>query len=376
MAADIELDAVVIGGGVIGLAVAHALATAGREVTLLEAETTLGMHTSSRNSEVIHAGIYYPPGSLKAELCVRGRDALYRFCEAHEVRHERIGKIIVATREDEISVLEGIARQAALNGVSDLTWLDRYELHELEPQVTAVRGLLSPSTGIVDSHGLMDALRVGAERAGATIVLSSPVLEGSVGESGIELSIGGSDSCRVLCRSVVNSAGLRAQEVARSIGGLPAESIPGQHFARGHYFVLNGRAPFKRLVYPVPAPGGLGVHVTLDLAHQARFGPDVSWIDQVDYDFDETRAAQFYAAIRNYYPALADGALLPGYVGVRPKLGPPGSPAADFVLQGPAEHGVPSLVNLYGIESPGLTASLSIAERVLALLSSGSTHSS
>ncbi|HKO47526.1 MAG TPA: NAD(P)/FAD-dependent oxidoreductase [Polyangiaceae bacterium] len=364
----IELDVVVIGGGVVGLAIARALALGGREVTLVEAESTLGSHSSSRNSEVIHAGIYYDPGSLKARMCVAGKRALYDYCERRDVAHERIGKIIVATRAEEVGTLERIKLQAEANGVHDLTWLDQAQIASLEPSVRAVRGLLSPSTGIIDSHSYMSALRADAEARGAHVVVSTPVLGGSVLGSGFELAFGGSEPFGAICRTVVNAAGLRAQEVARSLSGVPTSSIPEQHFAKGHYFVLAGRAPFNRLVYPVPVPGGLGVHLTLDMAKQARFGPDVSWLDGVDYAFDESRADSFYAAIRAYYPGLADGALVPGYTGIRPKLGPAGTPARDFVIQGPSDHGVPELVNLYGIESPGLTASLALAEATVAAL--------
>jgi L-2-hydroxyglutarate oxidase LhgO len=365
----IELDAVVIGGGVVGLAIARALALAGREVTLIEAEPQLGAHSSSRNSEVIHAGIYYTPGSLKARLCVTGRRALYAYCESKGVPHERIGKIIVAVRDEEIPALERLKSQAEANGV-DLVWLDRAEIHALEPAITAVRGLWSPTTGIVDSHALMSRLRRDAEEAGANVVVSTPVLGGRVAARGIELAIGGSEPALVECRTVVNAAGLRAQEVARSITGIPSETIPEQYFAKGHYFVLAGKSPFEHLVYPMPTPGGLGVHLTLDLAKQARFGPDVSWLNEVDYSFDESRAESFYEAVRRYFPRLAAGSLTPGYTGIRAKLGPAGTPAADFVLQGPETHGVPNLLSLYGIESPGLTSSLALADHALALLSS------
>lgn len=364
----IELDAVVIGGGVVGLAVARALALGGRQVTILEAEARLGSHSSSRNSEVIHAGIYYPQGSLKARACVAGRKALYAYCEKQAVLYERLGKIIVATREAEIPALEQIKAHAAGNGVDDLVWIDRSEIVALEPSIRAVRGLLSPSTGIIDSHGYMNALRRDAEEAGADVVLSTPVLRGRVLSSCIELAIGGSDPVLARCQTVVNSAGLRAQEVARSITGIPPETIPGQYFAKGHYFMLNGPSPFKRLVYPVPAPGGLGVHLTLDLSKQARFGPDVSWLDAVDYSFDESRDTAFYRAIREYFPGLEAGSLSPGYTGIRAKLGPEGSPAQDFIVQGASVHGVPNLLNLYGIESPGLTASLALADHALELL--------
>lgn len=363
-----RLDVAVIGAGVIGLAVARALALAGREVTVLESEPGIGVHTSSRNSEVIHAGIYYPTGSLKARLCVAGRTALYGYCEAREVGHARLGKIIVAVHDEEIAALERIKAQAEANGVHDLKWLDVAEVRSLEPAVTCVRGLLSPSTGIVDSHGLMNAFRLDAERAGAHVVVSTPIVSGEVHDDGIVLRTGGSDPTKVLCRSVVNCAGLWAQEIARRIEGLPASSIPQGWYAKGHYFVLSGKSPFSRLVYPIPVAGGLGVHVTMDLAGQARFGPDVSWVESIDYGFDETRAASFYPAIRTYFPALAEGALEPGYTGIRPKLSPAGAPAHDFVVQGPGDHRVPGLVNLYGIESPGLTASLALADQVKALL--------
>lgn len=363
-----ELDAVVIGGGVIGLAMARALARRGREVTLLEQDSRLGNHTSSRNSEVIHAGIYYPQGSLKARLCVQGKQLLYDYCAAAGVPHRQVGKIIVATRDEEVSKLDGILQHARDSGVTDLEWLDARQIAELEPSVKAVRGLISPSTGIIDSHGLMSALRRDAEERGAEVILASPIVGGRVTAQGIELRIGGSEASTALCRTVVNAGGLQAQGVARSIAGVPPESIPGQYFAKGHYFTLAGRSPFNRLVYPVPVPGGLGVHVTLDMAGQARFGPDVSWQSGIDYAFDESRATQFYSAIRSYFPSLADGALIPGYTGIRPKLSPAGSPADDFVLQGPSEHGVPGLLNLYGIESPGLTASLALAELALAKL--------
>jgi len=367
--ADIVVDALVIGGGVIGLAIARALARSGREVTLLEAETHLGAHSSSRNSEVIHAGIYYAPGSLKARLCVAGRDALYEFCAAEGVPHERIGKIIVATSDDECHVLEQLKSQAEANAVHDLVWLDQAQLLSLEPMICAVRGLLSPATGIIDSHAYMSALRRDAERCGADVVVSTPVVGGRVVSDGIEIQTGGSDAATVWCRTLVNAGGLRAQEVARSISGIAASTIPEQRFAKGHYFVLGGRSPFSRLIYPVPVPGGLGLHLTLDLAHQARFGPDVSWLDGVDYSFDESRCETFYRAIRRYYPGLTDGSLSPGYTGIRPKLAGASEPAPDFLIQGPAVHGVPGLVNLYGIESPGLTASLAIADYALGVLS-------
>jgi L-2-hydroxyglutarate oxidase LhgO len=363
-----HVDAVVIGAGVVGLAVARALAMQGREVVVVEQEKVIGSHTSARNSEVIHAGIYYPQGSLKARLCVEGKRLLYDYCKARDVAHNNIGKIIVATRDEEIAQLAKIREHAAQNGVTDLRPMSGDEVHELEPHVIAVAGLWSPSTGIIDSHSYMSALKADAEKHGANVVLASPVVEGKVRDDGIELSTGGNEPMRVLCKSVINSAGLWAPIVAKKIAGIPAHTIPGAYFAKGHYFTMAGKSPFKHLVYPVPVPGGLGTHVTLDLAGQVRFGPDVSWLDSVDYSFDPARADSFYTSIRHYYPALEDGALVPGYTGIRPKLAPAGSPNADFVIQGPADHSVPGLVNLYGIESPGLTASLAIGDIVAAQL--------
>jgi len=362
-------DIVVIGGGVIGVAVARALAANGREVILLEAESAFGTHTSSRNSEVIHAGIYYPTGSLKATLCVSGKASLYDYCRTHDVPHRRIGKLIVATTEEQIPGLEQIHAQAANNGVTDLEWLDAEDIRELEPNVVARRGLLSPSTGIVDSHALLSRFRYDAEALGAIAVTSSPVTRGAVTDTGISLTVAGPEPMLLHCRAVVNAAGLHAPRVAHSIEGVPPSAIPPAFFAKGHYFTLAGSSPFNRLVYPVPEPGGLGVHVTLDMAGSARFGPDVSWVETVDYSFDSTRAERFYTAIRTYFPGLSADALMPGYTGIRPKIVAPGSPNADFVVQGPETHGLP-LVNLFGIESPGLTASLALADRVCDLLTS------
>ncbi len=367
-AIDARVDVAVIGAGVIGLAIGRSLARSGREVVILEAEAATGMHTSSRNSEVIHSGIYYRTDSLKARLCVSGREMLYDYCRANDIAFARPGKIVVAARAHEIAVLEGIKAQAEKNGVHDLIWLDEGEVRALEPEVRSVRGLHCPSTGILDSHEFMTALRRDAEAAGARVVLAAPVLSGHVGGDGVVLDVGGADPVSVQCRAVVNSAGLRAQDVARSIAGIPRSTIPASFLAKGHYFTLAGSAPFRHLVYPVPAPGGLGIHSTLDLAGQVRFGPDVSWVDAIDYSFDETRAASFYEAIRAYYPALEADRLVPGYTGIRPKLGPSGSPMQDFVIHGPRELGVPGMVNLFGIESPGLTASLAVAEHVRKIL--------
>jgi L-2-hydroxyglutarate oxidase LhgO len=357
-------DVAVIGAGIIGLGVARALAQAGRDVIVLESERQVGMHTSSRNSEVIHAGIYYPAGSLKARFCVEGRKALYAYCAERGIPHARPGKVIVATAEEEIATLGKLKAGAEANGVMDLVMLTQAEIHDMEPDVSCVRGVLSPSTGLVDSHALMAALKRDAEAAGAHVALGTPVRSGRVHDDGIELQAGAAEPMAVRFRLVVNCAGPWAQQVARCIEGVPPASIPPQHFAKGHYFVMPGRHRFRHLVYPVPVPGGLGTHLTLDLGGQARFGPDVQWCEGVDYSFDESRAASFYASIRRYYPQLADGALVPGFTGVRPKTAPPGSPAPDFQIQGPLEHGVPGLVNLYGIESPGLTSVLAIADHV------------
>jgi L-2-hydroxyglutarate oxidase LhgO len=362
-------DCVVIGAGVVGLAVARALALAGREVIVLEASNAIGTETSSRNSEVIHAGIYYPTGSLKARLCVAGRDFLYRYCAERGIEHRRCGKLIVATSEDELGKLAAIHAQATANGVTDLRRLSGNEASGLEPNLRCLAALHSPSTGVVDSHAVMLAYQGDAEARGAVVAFNSPVIGGQIEEDGIVLEVGSAADAaaaplRLRCRSVVNSAGLHAQPVARRIVGLPPETVPPIHFAKGNYFQLVGKAPFTRLIYPIPEKGGLGVHITLDLAGQARFGPDVEWVEELNYDVDPRRCAGFYAEIRKYWPALPDAALVPGYAGIRPKLVPAGAPAADFVVQGPETHRVPGLVNLYGIESPGLTASPAIADAV------------
>ncbi|MDH5411293.1 MAG: NAD(P)/FAD-dependent oxidoreductase [Alphaproteobacteria bacterium] len=367
-----KADCVVIGAGVVGLAIARRMALAGREVIVLESEGEIGTHTSSRNSEVIHAGIYYPKDSLKARLCVTGRDMLYRYCAERGVGHRRCGKLIVAASAAEEPELARIAAAAAGNGVDDLGRLDRDDILALEPALNGHAALLSPSTGIIDSHGLMLAYQGEAEDSGAMVAFNAPVLAGKVGEGGILLRVGGAMPMELDCRTVINSAGLGAPEIAAGIAGIPEALVPRQWLAKGNYFTLTPRPPFGRLIYPVPEPGGLGVHLTLDLAGRARFGPDVEWIEKMDYAVDPARGERFYAAIRKYWPGLPDGSLEPGYAGIRPKLGPKGSPAADFVIQGPAEHGVPGLVNLFGIESPGLTASLAIADYVAGMVQEGS----
>ncbi len=363
-----RVDCVVVGAGVVGLAVARALALAGREVLILEAEAAFGTATSARNSEVIHAGIYYPQGSLKGRLCVAGRRQLYDFCNSHGVAHRRCGKLIVATDEAQIAALEQLRRHALANGVDDLQYLDGREVLALEPEVQAVAGLLSPSTGIIDSHALMLALLGDAERHGAVLALNAPVTAITVGSAGLQVEVGGADPLQLLARTVVNCAGHGAPILAAHTAGLDPAARPRQFFAKGSYFSLSGRTPFRHLVYPLPEPGGLGVHLTLDLAGQARFGPDVQWVEALDYRIEPERAEGFYAAIRRYWPALPDASLQPAYTGIRPKISGPAEAAADFRIDGPAQHGVAGLVNLFGIESPGLTACLAIAEHVLRLL--------
>jgi L-2-hydroxyglutarate oxidase LhgO len=363
-----SVDAVVIGAGVVGLAVARELANAGREVLILEAESHFGTQTSSRNSEVIHAGIYYPTGSLKARLCVQGREMLYRYCVERGVPHRQIGKVLVASTEDERTVLAKYAHQAAINGVM-LEPLDSAGVRSLEPEVKAVSGLWSPSTGIIDSHGLMLALLGDAQARDAMLVVQTPVTGVRVIDRGFELSTGGADPMRLRCRMLVNSAGLAAQQMAASIEGLAPQHVPPAYYAKGHYFSLAARAPFTHLVYPMPDEAGLGIHVTLDLAGRCKFGPDVTrWLSAPDYVFEEGLEPRFAAAIRRYWPGLPDGALQPDYTGVRPKVSGPGQAAGDFVLQGPGAHSVTGLVNLFGIESPGLTASLAIAREVASML--------
>ncbi len=366
------LDCAVIGAGVIGLAVARALALKGREVVVVEAAETIGTGASSRNSEVIHAGIYYPTESLKARLCVKGRRMLYAYCAEHGIEHRRCGKLIVATEESQIPALEDLRARAEANGVHDLEWLDGNGVSRVEPALRAVAAFLSPSSGIVDSHAFMLALQGDAEAAGAVIAFLSPVTGGRVaggnGEARVVLEVGGAEPATLACRNLINCAGLGAQDVSASIEGVPAGTIPRRYLAKGNYFYLSARPPFERLIYPLPRPASLGLHYTLDLGGQGRFGPDVQWVDGIDYAVDPGRAASFYASIREYWPELEDDALRPGYAGIRPKIQAPGQPPADFVIQDARVHGIQGLVTLYGIESPGLTSSLAIAEQVAGML--------
>ena len=364
-----RVDAVVIGAGVVGLACARVLARTGLGTLVLEQESAFGTATSARNSEVIHAGLYYPTGSLRARLCVQGRQQLYAYCESHGIAHRRCGKLVVACSAEEVPQLQAVQALASANGVRDLQWLSGDQARALEPALVCEAALRSPSTGIIDSHGLMLALLGDAERHGAVLAVQSPVLAGEVTTDGIVLEVGGATPCRLLARQVVNAAGLQACALARSLRGLPASAVPAPHFAQGAYFTLAGRAPFAHLIYPVPGNSShLGVHLTLDLGGQARFGPSFRWVDAVDYRVDPADGAGFEAAVRHYWPGLPDGALQPGYAGVRPKISGPGEPAADFRIDGPANHGVAGLVNLFGIESPGLTACLAIADEVQARL--------
>lgn len=359
-----KVDCVVIGAGVIGLAIARRLAQAGREVIVLEAAEGIGTITSSRNSEVIHAGIYYPAGSLMARMCVSGKRMLYEYCREHGVPHRNCGKLIVATTAKETEKLQSIRAHAEANGVLDMETLSGEAARALEPALNCDAALLSPSTGIVDSHAYMLALRGDAEDAGAAFAFHTPLLAAKAVGGGIELDAGGETPINLACDLLINAAGLSAPAVARGIDGMPIDLIPHAYLAKGNYFSCSARAPFSHLIYPVPEPGGLGVHLTLDMAGQARFGPDVEWVNHIDYAVDPARAERFYPAIRRYWPTLPDGALMPSYSGMRPKIVPPAVASQDFLIQGPKDHGVAGLINLFGIESPGLTSSLAIADHV------------
>lgn len=363
-----EVECVVVGAGVVGLAVARSLALAGREVLVLDAAEGIGTETSSRNSEVIHAGIYYKAGSLMAKTCVAGKKKLYAYCAERGVPHSNCGKLIVATSAAEAEQLEGIRQRAAVNGVHDLRFISGEEARAIEPTLSCTAALVSPSTGIIDSHAYMLALQGDAENAGAIFAFHAPLERVAVTNAGFALEIGGAEPMQLHCRLLVNSAGLHAPALARRIAGLPEQHVPPAFYAKGNYFTLAMKSPFSRLIYPVPVPGGLGTHLTIDLGGQARFGPDVEWIDSIDYTVDAKRGDSFYESIRRWWPDLPDGVLAPGYSGIRPKTVPKGAPAQDFVIQGSAVHGVPGLVNLFGIESPGLTASLALADEVMAVI--------
>jgi L-2-hydroxyglutarate oxidase LhgO len=364
-----DVDCIVIGAGVIGLAVARALAQGGREVIVLERERQFGMHTSSRNSEVIHAGIHYEPGSLKARMCVAGRSLLYRYCAERGIPHRRCGKFTVAGSEEEVAALENIAATARANGVMDLEWLSEREALRAEPQLQCVRALSSPSTGIIDSHSLMLSLLADAEARGAAIAYGTAVTAMRATPAGIEIAVNEEDAPVARARVVINCAGLWADQVASCIEGFPPQHIPKIRYAKGSYFSLSGPSPFSRLVYPVPRSGGhLGIHMTLDLGHAARFGPDSEWIERIDYSVDSARVGLFAEAIRRYWPGLDAARLLPAYAGIRPKISGPGEASRDFCISGPSSHGVRGIVNLFGMESPGLTSSLALGETIATMI--------
>ncbi|MGH6950597.1 MAG: NAD(P)/FAD-dependent oxidoreductase [Vitreimonas sp.] len=362
-----EIDAVVVGAGAVGLACAAELARRGREVMVLEAADCIGSGTSSRNSEVIHAGLYYPTGSLKHRLCLAGRRQLYDHLSARGVGHRKCGKLVVATSAAEEGQIAALYQRALANDVEGVSLLTANEARAMEPNLACLSALLSAETGIVDSHGYMLALLGELEERGGGLALNTPVLRGrALVGGGFELDVGGAAPATIVCRTLVNAAGLGAQRVARAIEGVPTETIPPLVLAKGSYFGCAGKPAFTRLIYPAPVDGGLGVHLTLDLAGRMRFGPDVEWLDQndpakVDYGVDARRGEGFYAAVRRYWPAMPDGALSPDYAGCRPKLSGRGEPAADFRVDGPERHGLEGLVNLFGVESPGLTSSLAIA---------------
>jgi L-2-hydroxyglutarate oxidase LhgO len=360
-----DVDCIVIGAGVIGLAIARSLARAGREVFILERERRFGMHTSARNSEVIHAGIHYEPNSLKARLCVAGRDLLYGYCAERGIPHRRCGKFTVATGDDQAATLEKIAANGSANGVLDLEWLDGGEARRAEPQLQCVRALSSPSTGIIDSHSLMQSLLAEAEAGGAGIAYGTAVTAMRPTPAGMEIAVNEDPAAAARARLVVNSAGLQAARVAGCIQGFPHEHIPKIRFAKGSYFGLSGASPFSRLVYPVPKPAGhLGIHMTIDLSGAARFGPDTEWVERIDYAVDPKRVALFAEVIRDYWPGLDASRLYPAYAGIRPKISAEGEASRDFSISGPQAHGVAGVVNLFGMESPGLTASLAVGDYI------------
>lgn len=358
------VDAIIIGAGVIGLACARRLAQAGLETIVLEKESRFGQGISSRNSEVIHAGLYYDPASLKARLCREGREQLYAYCQTRHVDHCRTGKWVVATLQCQIAKLKTLRDNAFRNGVDDVQIIDGKDAGAIEPELVCVAALVSPSTGIIDSHGLMTALLADFENAGGTIVYRAPVLGGRLIFGGIEVTMDDAEQTQIQAGRLINSAGLDAPVFAARIEGFPPAHVSQRCFAKGNYFSLTGKSPFSRLIYPLPEPGGLGVHLTLDLQGRARFGPDVQWIPEPEYSVDSGRVTAFVQSIRQYWPACAPERLNPAYAGIRPKLGSPEAPAEDFVIQDQATHGVPGLINLFGIESPGLTSCLALADEV------------
>jgi len=371
MTSSFDFDAVVVGAGAVGLACGYALVQRNLSVAVLEKTTAIGQGISSRNSEVIHAGLYYPTDSLKARLCVTGRRALYRFLDDHHVAYDRCGKLQVATEPREVELIEAIHDQALRNGVEDLTRLTAAQVRALEPNLQAVMAVLSPHSGVFDTHGYMAALRSEIERAGSAVVTATP-FEGasplSGPDGGFSVRTGGANATAVTCRLLVTAPGLGAQDAARTIEGFPAQTIPPLFYGKGVYFLLRGNAPFAHLIYPPPIPGALGVHYCRDMGGQARFGPDLSFVDAEDYDVDPTLVDSFTRSVRRFWPALPDGALAPAYAGIRPKLHGPGQPQPDFRIDGPDDHGLPGLIALFGIESPGLTSSLAIGAEVAARL--------
>ncbi len=362
-----RIECAVIGAGVVGLAIARALAMAGREVVILEKQNAISTGVSSRNSEVIHAGMYYAPGSLKAKLCVAGNKLLQDYAASHQIPYEMIGKLIVATNAAEEAALGAILKRGQANGVAGLRAITAGDAKKLEPHLSCTAALVSDNTGIIDSHALMHSLLGAAETRGAMIAYNAPVENGILRDQGIELRVGGSSPAQILARRVVIAGGLATHELARNFG---LKNVPRRYLCKGNYFTLSGKLPFKRLIYPVPNKDGLGTHLTIDLGGQGRFGPDVEWIDGETYDVDPARAGSFYDAIRRYWPALSDGMLSPAFAGIRPKLAGPNMAAADFRIDGPAQHGADGVVVLYGIESPGLTASLAIGNFVRDMLAS------
>ena len=360
-----DIDAIIIGAGVVGLAIAETLARSGRSVIVIEAAEGIGTVTSSRNSEVIHAGIYFPEGSLKARLCVEGRHALYDWCDRHHVPYRRSGKLIVATNDAEVSAITALEQKSHANGVNDVYMISAEAAMRLEPALSCTAALVSPSTGILDSHAFMLSLQGEAEAHGAAFAFHTPFLRAELGGNTLHVETGGAEPMRLSTSILINCAGLAASQAANAMEGLDAAHIPETLYAKGNYFSLRGRAPFQHLIYPAPHTHGLGVHLTLDLGGQARFGPDVEWVETLDYEVDPKRSEGFDDAIRRYWPSLPDHALIPAYSGIRPKISGPNDPAPDFRIDGPEVHGVSGLVNLFGIESPGLTSSLAIARAVM-----------